>query len=78
MEGPGCYAGVSAGAGPSFGVDFVYSGAEAMNPNHADRSPNGISITQGYGVGIDAHFKQTKTETLWSINLKELFKIWID
>ena len=74
LEGPGCYAGVSAGAGPSFGFDMVYSGVEAMNRDHAEKQPNGIAVSVGYGIGIDTHFKQTKTQTMWSTNIKELFR----
>jgi len=77
LEGSGCYAGVSAGAGPSWGIDMVYSGAEAMNENHGDNLPNGIAMTVGFGVGIDAHFKQTNTTTLFTINLKEWLLKWI-
>ena len=73
LEGPGSYAGFSAGAGPSFGVDMVYSGVEALNDAHTQELPNGISASVGFGVGIDAHFKQTNTSTLWAMNLKEWF-----
>ena len=72
LEGPACYGGFSAGAGPYYGVDMVYSGAKMMDPNCADQLPNGIAVSVGYGYGIDAHFKQTQTQTLWDINIKEL------
>ena len=78
LEGPGCYAGFSAGAGPSFGVDMVYSGVEALNEKQADELPNGISASVGFGAGIDAHFKQTKTNTIWKGNLKEVLMRWIN
>jgi len=48
-----------------------------MNENHGDNLPNGIAMTVGFGVGIDAHFKQTNTTTLFTINLKEWLLKWI-
>ena len=72
LEGPACYAGVSGGAGPSFGVDMVYSGVEISNDEQSDEMPNGVSASVGYGIGIDAHFKQSRTHTIWQINIVEL------
>ena len=72
LEGPACYGGFSAGAGPCYGVDMVYSGAKMNDPNSADQLPNGIAVSVGFGYGIDAHVKQTQTHTLGYFNLKEL------
>lgn len=72
LEGPACYAGVSGGVGPSLGVDMVYSGVEASNKEHSNEMPNGVSASLGYGIGMDAHFKQSRTHTIGHINIMEL------
>ena len=68
LEGPGTYVGFTAGDGFYGGVDMVYSGVEVMDEKNADTLPNGIQVTIGYGVGIDTHFRQTQTHTLWVIH----------
>lgn len=44
---------------------MVYTGYEMRDKYAENVSPNGIQITIGYGIGIDAHFRQTQAETLF-------------
>ena len=68
LEGPGSYIGFTAGNGPYGGVDMVYSGVEIMDERASDTLPNGIQINFGYGIGVDAHLRQTQTQTLLVIH----------
>ena len=68
LEGPGSYAGFTAGNGFYGGVDMVYSGVETMDESASNTLPNGIQVNFGYGVGVDAHFRQTQTRTLLLLN----------
>ena len=68
LEGPGSYAAFTVGNGFYVGVDMVYSGIEAMDESAADTLANGVLVSFGFGKGVDVHFRQTQTRTLWLIN----------
>ena len=71
LEGPGFNAGFSAGyLWYSWGGDFISTGDELVLK---DGDINGLQTGSGVGVGMDIHVAVSKTETIWKVNLKDLF-----
>ena len=71
LEGPSSYAGAAGGNGGYIAVDMVYSGVKMMDDASSEALPNGIQVTVGGGVGIDAHFRSTQTKTILIIRSAE-------
>ena len=71
LNGISTYVGASGGKGWYGGVDLVYNGVAGFDRSSGNAYPNGIALNAGFGVGIDMHFKQTVTDTLWSTEQEE-------
>ena len=67
LEGPATYIGGSAGLAEYFSADMVYSGVTVDDEDREKALPSGFQINYGIGVGIDLHYRQSQTKTLWLI-----------